>query len=1582
MVNPHVDELSMMTYLSQFPDAELKPGAPIKVKVHKGDPAKVKVSGPGVEEHGLDTNVPAADFTVDTRDAGKGNVTASVDSPEGPIECVVEDNKDGTYSCSYVPTVEGDYAVNVNYDGVPVGKSPYNVSVAPGCDAGACTAYGPGVEGADIRAGSPTEFWVETVGAGQGDLGITVRGPKGPMDADELTVEKEDEDKYHVNYTPQQAGPHTVEVTFSGLHIKDSPFRVRVGADRPDASKCHAEGPGVEGKDVEINKETWFDVHTKGAGRGDLSVHIKSPHGTVDTQKVPVERGIDHFTYKPTQSGEHVITVKYGGEQIPGSRFRVQVEPPTDPSKCVASGPGLAPQGVRVNDPARFTVRTKDAGHGDLDVTITGPNGEVSSEVETSPYTHNYTYQASEPGDYTVDIKFAGEHIPDSPFPVAITDATKVKITGPGMNGECLPVDVPLVYNVDARGAGPGEVKCTVKDRTSLQEDQVDSAGPTVTANGDGTFAIEYNPVNPGLQKMNVTFGEAAIPNTPINLNIFDASKVTAFGPGLEDGNKSGELTNFTVDMRQAGEGKLHVSMGGPGNTSTPVAIKDQANNMVKCEYTPSQPGEYFVDVKYEGVDIPNSPFKVVVKPSTDANAVHAYGPGLESPLTTDQWAEFFVDYKNAGDGEPQVVVNGPGGGEKVEEEQVEDGLRKYRYYIDPDEAGTYKIDIDFADEAIPDSPFTVQANWKTDPTKVKAYGPGLEGGIVGDWTEFTLDMSKAGEGNLNLGIEGPCEAKVSVEENDNGTATVKYLPEAAGEYKVNIQFADEAIPGSAFTPVFETKTDATKVRAYGPGLEPNGVRVGDPGDFIIDTQAAGAGAVDVVIDGPVWRGRSMTPSPSPSPTHLPGKPTSGRRSRTASSAAKPQITSNNDDTYSVNYNPRKVGTYKINVLFSDQAISDSPFEVNVTDPNKVRVTGPGVKTVSDEKVEVLPMQEELVWVVDCTDAGPGELEAILVSSDGKKTADIVPTEDDVYNVKYKPDNAGRHRLQLKYAGKEVKQSPINFSLSNAGEVKVSGPGLAGGLVGNEMVVDLDMRGAGEGGLSLALNGPSSCNLKCDDREDGTATLSFVPTVAGEYKLDVKFADKDVPGSVFSIPITDPSKVKVSGSGITGDGARVGAPAEIIVDTRLSGPAPVSAKVTDPSGGEPCSVELKPTDQQGVFSGEYDPKEPGYYGVEVSFGKDETPESPYQVAICDPDAVQISGPGLESAIANTPNVIDVFTENAGPGEVGVEFTSQDQSAPPVKSFVSKVDDNHYQINYTPQAPGEVEAAVTYGGFPVAEKATIPVCDPSKVKVEGPGVTSGILATKETDFTVDAKNAGSADLGLEVTDGNGKPLETTVAEIEPNKWQVKYTPEEAGNHVVNVKYGGQDVKDSPFFVTVCNPEAVKAYGPGLEKAVVNEETSFTVDASKAGDGELGLAIGGPDQCTVNCEEEEDGLYKVTYTAPKPGLYNVNLTFADKQVPGSPFEVRCERPPPDASKCVLHGLENPGSFTVDCSDAGGSGLLEVGVSGAYVPVEFVSVKHNGDYTFSVSYDISEPGETMISVKWHGQHLTGSPFTVVTK
>lgn len=45
IINPNVDEQSMMTYLSQFPNAKVKEGAPFREKALA---SKVRAHGPGI----------------------------------------------------------------------------------------------------------------------------------------------------------------------------------------------------------------------------------------------------------------------------------------------------------------------------------------------------------------------------------------------------------------------------------------------------------------------------------------------------------------------------------------------------------------------------------------------------------------------------------------------------------------------------------------------------------------------------------------------------------------------------------------------------------------------------------------------------------------------------------------------------------------------------------------------------------------------------------------------------------------------------------------------------------------------------------------------------------------------------------------------------------------------------------------------------------------------------------------------------------------------------------------------------------------------------------------------------------------------------------------------------------------------------------------------------------------------------------------------------------------------------------------------------------------------------------------------
>ena len=226
--------------------------------------------------------------------------------------------------------------------------------------------------------------------------------------------------------------------------------------------------------------------------------------------------------------------------------------------------------------------------------------------------------------------------------------------------------------------------------------------------------------------------------------------------------------------------------------------------------------------------------------------------------------------------------------------------------------------------------------------------------------------------------------------------------------------------------------------------------------------------------------------------------------------------------------------------------------------------------------------------------------------------------------------------------------------------------------------------------MAVGLIGPVEAPMSCDDHQDGSATLTFVPPEAGPYTLDVKFGGKEVEDGPFTINVYDPSKVEASGSGVTGP-ACVKAPAEVLVDTTKAGVAPLSAKVTSPSG-EAAEVELKPTDQEGIFKGAYSPKEIGHYGLEVNFADEPIPKSPFCVPVCDPAAVRLDGPGLECAVKDADNVVDVYTDNAGPADVEVQISGP-PDAPQVDCYVNKLDDNHQQIHYTPHSPGNYELQV-------------------------------------------------------------------------------------------------------------------------------------------------------------------------------------------------------------------------------------------------------------------------------------------------
>lgn len=92
---------------------------------------------------------------------------------------------------------------------------------------------------------------------------------------------------------------------------------------------CSGEGlrNGVVGREI----RSWID--TRRAGPGELTAHCTGP------RKVAYCELYDHgdatFTLniKPQEPGKHALTIKYGGQHVPGSPFGLKVAGAPDASK-------------------------------------------------------------------------------------------------------------------------------------------------------------------------------------------------------------------------------------------------------------------------------------------------------------------------------------------------------------------------------------------------------------------------------------------------------------------------------------------------------------------------------------------------------------------------------------------------------------------------------------------------------------------------------------------------------------------------------------------------------------------------------------------------------------------------------------------------------------------------------------------------------------------------------------------------------------------------------------------------------------------------------------------------------------------------------------------------------------------------------------------------------------------------------------------------------------------------------------------------------------------------------------------------
>lgn len=329
-----------------------------------------------------------------------------------------------------------------------------------------------------------------------------------------------------------------------------------------------------------------------------------------------------------------------------------------------------------------------------------------------------------------------------------------------------------------------------------------------------------------------------------------------------------------------------------------------------------------------------------------------------------------------------------------------------------PFEAGRHTIELLYDGAHVPGSPFVVHVKSGCDPSRCKAYGPGLQAGATGQPCRFVVETRGAGNGGLSMAVEGPSEAKMTCIDNRDGSCDVEFLPTEPGEYDITIRFAEKHIPGSPFRAVVTETVDPSKVNVYGPGIEEGCIREGVPTVFHIDVGAAGPGKVAVKLNNSA--GRLVD---------------NGR------------VEDKGNGVYAVHFVPPSPdgAVLTAHVMFADQEVPYSPFVMRVLprfEADKVLVVGLSPEKGGKKTTEV-PASLPARFEIDTKNAGAANLTLSIKDPSGRpQKPHMEKVAEGRYAVEFVPHEVGDYAVDVRYGDVEVPNAPFKVHAHAIGEAK------------------------------------------------------------------------------------------------------------------------------------------------------------------------------------------------------------------------------------------------------------------------------------------------------------------------------------------------------------------------------------------------------------------------------------------------------------------------------------------------------------------------------------------------------------------
>ena len=1492
-------------------------GSPFSFNLTRPDPNAVKHVKTILPKK---AGIPAL-LLFDLADAGKGTLTCNVmGETSGEVLNSAELMSPTSCKVSFFPWENDVYNIHVNFNGERVKDSPFTVSIDNLLQPERVTIGKPEAAG----VGKPVTIPVDISKAGEASLIVKCVGEKaGEVETVPLLVDGQ-EKPTGVTFTPPIEDVYSVSIVFGSTEVEGSPITINLIPPPPDPKKVRLSKPPSGALDAGQLIVIGFD--TSKAGKGELKAMCTGKAtGEVEVQVKEVSANNHEVSFTPPSMDDYKLEVTWGGEQVAGSPFTLNLVSKDHPNPNNVKLVGFpTPKDILiVGEEISFQVDTKTAGKGVLKVTVECEASQSNDQGQKQQEQQQETAKIEdEPKQKEEDEPKPKEEesseVPISPPPPPPPPPPPLP---PSQQQEQQEKPEQLVQTEQPKQEEKQEQKAESAAAAAVPASPAISTTPEPSEpimeqskDNPKVYNVTYKPTVSGEHTIKITWAGELLPSFPKVLNVIQP-RVANFGSPIKIELK----TNYK---------RKHLkvqAVSRKDNKEYKVRMDKIATGHYVLIFHPKEPGIHLLHVATKEKKLEESPYVIDYTPK----AVKPEGVKVSGLLEQGYVGEpiiFTINTKDAGDGEVSVYRQSMGSavlsldsaltqeGEAISIHMQLNDDGTYSAIYTPTAPGEEHLDVRFAGVPIPGSPFPVSVLQKAEeamtadvPLKAAANTPSTSKGekkkkgtiagfdldnerfLVGTTQKFKLHCEELGEGKLDVTCKPHNAAEIDVTTTTGENSYwVDITPKKAGKHDIIVRYAGKHITGSPFRVQFLSRGDALKCSMVDP-LSDCPTEIENEVVFCISTKGAGKGKLRATA-----------------------------KSISTEKDVPVTVTKFNSHKHHhhVQFPPTEGLNYTLNVYYDELHIQGSPFRIALGDASRCRTSGNGLVKAWSQKWNK--------FTIDGEEAGPGEL-SVTIEGEGlgglngensRVEPNLSQLDDFHYEVAYLPTEVGNYWITIKWGNIEIPGSPFcipcrrpldpsQFAIEEIVTQTFLGKPAQITVNCNEPIEEQDK-------LTVSVH-----SLQ-DERHQGEVvrssdqsyTCTVTPPSLGAYKVYILWDEKHIPESPFdieNIPVPSGEQFTIEATEAERQmiAMKVHGPKYVFRYGQLS--ATVKNTTT---GNEPPVTITKNSHKESLV--QFKPAHgEGEHLVRIMYDDQDIQGSPFTLVSTDASQCYAKGKGIQNAAVNKENKFAVFTENGGPGELRVEIEGEVQGEGDilVEPLVTAASETRYDVSYFPTVPGLYKISVFWDIYQIpGSPFNIYCCDPNRYAIQKPP-KDGIL-DKPINVAVKEKSESPDEEVLQIYATSKEHLETklegNVRKGNDGSIIASIQLPELGKYIIHIQCNGYDIQGSPFKTKMMPPpipEKVVASGPGLQDGKAGQPSTFTVNVSEAGHGYVSFQVQGPKhgfKINLQRDAENKDIIKGEYNPTYPGMYIVALLWSGVHIPNSPFTVKVKDADPEILK----------------------------------------------------------------------------------